>query len=238
MRSCAPAMRSLAVLLFICVTSLNAQIPSSINCPPVLAPPTVLGGLTNRGFGLLEFCCLAAVSGINPNDQVVVVVASTNAISNISLPALNISNPPLFSDFLTNGFYSPIIGTVASLCNGPLTSFGTVFIGDSLFCLRTGFIAYCNGPLPAGSYRVALLVYRDGVLTSITPFSDVITLRNPRNFNTIDPKPSSRSATMIVISTILPLLLLVLLVIPFLALFLRCCCCGRFAPKRCQQDCD
>lgn len=76
-----------------------------------------------------------------------------SAFSNISLPAFNISNPPLFSDFLTNGFYSPIIGTVASLCNGAATSFGTVFIGDSLFCLQTGFIPYCNGPLPAGSYR-------------------------------------------------------------------------------------
>ncbi|XP_073474059.1 uroplakin-3b-like [Aquarana catesbeiana] len=241
MRSCAPVMRSLAILLFICVTSLNAQPnapPLSINCPPVLVGSSLLGRLTSSGFALQDFCCAAAVSGINPTDNVVVVVALANAVAKIDLSGISISNPPLYLNLPSNGFYAPITATVGGLCNGPAFPFGAVLIGDSFYCLQTGNQAFCNGPLfPGLSYRVALLIYRNGQLSRITPWSDVITLTNPQDFHTIDPNPRSRSASMIVISTILPLLVLALLAIFVLVLFLRCCC-KRFAPKRCQQGCE
>ncbi|XP_077324034.1 uroplakin-3b-like [Lithobates pipiens] len=235
MRSCAPVMRSLTILLFICVTSLNAQSTASINCPPVLVGSNLPGRITSWGFALQDFCCTAAVSSINPTDSVVVIVALSSAVAKISLSSISIANPPLYFNLSNNGYYAALTATVGSLCNGLAFPFGAVLIGDSFYCLQTGFQAFCNGPLSPGlSYRVALLIYRNGQLIAETPWSNVITLTNPQDFHTIDPNPKSRSASMIIISTILPLLVLALLAIFVIVLFLRCCC-KRFAPKRCQQ---
>ncbi|KAM5182160.1 uroplakin-3b-like [Mantella aurantiaca] len=237
MQSSVPMMWPIAVLLFISVTPLNAAI--LINCQPRLVSPIFVGGVTATGFALQDFCCLVQFTDIQPTDNVVVIVASSGAIANFNLSSISFTNPPLYVNFSSNGvnYYAALSGTVAVFCNGPLSPFGAVSIGDAFFCRQLGYLIYCNGPLfPGFPYRVALLVYRNGELLYITPWSDEIVLRNPQAFQNINTKPNSHSASMIVVTSVLPVLTALLLCIFATALILRCCC-AAFSTKQCRDDC-
>lgn len=54
----------------------------------MLVGSSLLGRLTSSGFALQDFCCAAAVSGINPTDNVVVVVALANGKQCINITAI------------------------------------------------------------------------------------------------------------------------------------------------------
>ncbi|XP_069828609.1 uroplakin-3b-like [Dendropsophus ebraccatus] len=223
----------LVILVAFGVSTVNGQ----INCIPNLVSPNLIGGRTSSTFTLQNPCCIAQDPRVQADSTIVTVVSTSSAITNF-VPPIRLSDLPLYSNLNTSGFFAASGGLVRDLCplNGNLPS--VIRIGDNVACMVNGNTLFCNGPLPNDlDYRVIQLVYAsNGTLIGATRISPEIILRRPRDYHTIDTSRKGRSASMVVITTILPILFALLLALFTSLLFMKCCCCRVFVPKKCQQE--
>ncbi|KAM4044316.1 uroplakin-3b-like [Anomaloglossus baeobatrachus] len=233
MQSSRTAMWGLAILVLFGVSTVHGQI-SAINCSPTLAASNLLGRITSST-ATFDLCCVSQNPQVLPTDNVVLLVGSSSVINSLNPSTININNPPLYSNFSQSGLYAPVNSLASSLCT-PNNLAGTR-IGSNILCIQDSSLPFCNGPIPSlGPLSVIALVYRNGTLVAVTNSSAAIDLKNPKDYHSIDTSVKNRSAGMIVITVILPILSALLLVILTTMMFMKCCCCRAFTPSRCQQE--
>ncbi|XP_073526659.1 uroplakin-3b-like [Phyllobates terribilis] len=234
MQSCRTAMWCLAILVILGASTVHGQV-TLINCPPTLVSSDLLGRITSSTFTIQALCCLVQNHQILSTDNVVILVGLSNVIRSLIPTTIDINNPPLYSNFSQSGLFAAANFPAGSLC--PLqASVGGIQFGSNILCLTNPRSPFCNGPLSGGPLSVTVLVYRNGTLIAVTDPSADISLKTPANFRSIDTSVKTRSASMIVITVILPILFALLLVILTTMLFLKCCCCRVFTPSKCQQE--
>ncbi|XP_077155755.1 uroplakin-3b-like protein 1 [Ranitomeya variabilis] len=234
MQSCRTAMWCLAILVVFGASTVHGQV-FTITCPPTLVSSELLGRITSNTFTLQDFCCLVQNPQILPTDNIVVLVGLSNVINSLNPGTININNPALYANFSQSGYFAALNVLAGSLCTLP-ANLGGIQIGSNILCLNS-ILPFCNGPLLiVGPYRVIIYVYRNGTLIAVTDPSAEILLRSPTNFRSIDTSVKNRSAGMIVITALLPILFSLLFVIFTTMLFLKCCCCRIFTPTKCQQE--
>ncbi|XP_073430123.1 uroplakin-3b-like [Dendrobates tinctorius] len=235
MQSCRTAMWCLAILVVFGAPAVHGQV-FTITCPPTLVSSELLGRITSSTFTIQDLCCLVQTPQIFPSDNVIILVGLSNVINSLIPGTTNLNDLPTFANFSQSGYFAALNLLAGSLCTLP-ANLGSIQIGSNILCLINPRIPFYNCPLPTvGPYRVIIFIYRNGTLIAVTDPSAEILLRNTTNFRSIDTSVKNRSAGMIVITALLPILFSLLFVIFTTILFLRCCCCRIFTPTKCQQE--
>ncbi|CAH2222593.1 Hypothetical predicted protein [Pelobates cultripes] len=200
------------------------------NCLPTIVGGNFVGRITTTTVSLLSPCCLLQNSLAPSSGRLLTIVAASNEVNNIDFTAITEANLPSFFNFSSSRFYlaisTPVNGLTTLVCLTPNNQLTFQRLGNDFQCIINPTSAFCNGPLdPSVEYRVAfLLTNENGTFVLATGWSDVIHLNRANNFSTINTNIKKHSPTMIIITTILPVLLAILL-ITFTALMFKSCMC-------------
>ncbi|KAM4702246.1 uroplakin-3b-like [Discoglossus pictus] len=227
---------SVAVLVTF-LSTVNGQI--TLPFVPTLFPNGI-GSVTSSGFNLAFPNCVFTASGISPTDTVYLLVADRNVSANLNFTNIDFQNFPSFQNRLQNGIFLTL--------PTPAANFGCVLTPNGLSAVRVGIDPtcildptrpFCNGPLTTtGPFRVRFIVVNEnGTVVAQTLWSDDINLRRPRDPSSINTDIVHRSASMIVITTVLAVLLAGLFALYSGLLFQNCCkiCCCRTKSHQVQS---
>ncbi|XP_044144014.1 uncharacterized protein LOC122933224 [Bufo gargarizans] len=226
----------LAILVAFGASTVNGQF-ILLDCIPNLVSSNLQGGITASSFALQNpFCCIRQDNRIQLTDSAVLIVGLNTALLNLDPVSIDINNL-LFSNFPKSGLFVAINGSIIDLCPLNINLPNAIFIGINLTCPINTNLVVCNGPLlQVGTYGVIIFVYRNRTLIATTRPSLDIVLKKPKDHHSIDTTINKHSASMIVITTVLPILLALSLVIFTTILLMKCCCCSIFTPTKCQQE--
>lgn len=186
---------------------------------PQITAQALEGKVTASTFSLEQPRCVLDAYA-RASDTVWLVVALSNASTAFRNPQ-SLAEIPGFPQLTTHGHYMTMPLMPTQLPCGDPEGLGRglplLRVGNDPGCqARPG--PHCNPPLPGpGPYRVKfLLLDTRGVPRAETRWSDPITLRRGRAPSSLDAWPGRRSGSMIVITSVLPVLA-GLLLLAFLA---------------------
>ncbi|XP_019367020.1 PREDICTED: uroplakin-3b isoform X1 [Gavialis gangeticus] len=211
-------MTALRVLLLLLLTDISQEITKK----PSLAGPELEGRITASTFVLKQPRCIFDVY-TSHTDEIWLVVALTSERSKFVNPG-PLQSLPAYQDFPANISYMTLNTARLNYPCQPDSSDITVLrVGSETSCMKDRSRPNCNGPLPApGPYSVKFLAMDNSQPKAETEWLDDITLKTAQDPSTIDPQPRRRSASMIVITTILSILLAILLAC-FIAMLIYVC---------------
>ncbi|XP_019349035.1 uroplakin-3b isoform X1 [Alligator mississippiensis] len=213
-------MTAFRVLLLLLLTDIYTT--QKITEKPSLAGPELRGRITTSTFALNQPRCIFDTY-TNTTDEIWLVVVLTSEKSKFVNPVPP-KSLPAYQDFPLNSSYMTL--NTARLnypCLPDSTDITVLRVGSETSCMTDRSRPNCNGPLPVpGPYSVKFLAMDNSQPKAETEWLDDIMLKTAQQSNTIDPQPRRRSASMIVITTILSILLAILLVC-FIATLIYVC---------------